>query len=361
MYVLYIDVAERKYPIYIQRGILSEFGKRIPKTYSRQKIAVITDDHLKEIYGEQIERSLQEAGFSTRILSVKPGERSKSLETAAFLYEELLDFGINRADRILAFGGGVVGDLGGFVASTFLRGIPFIQFPTTLLAQVDSSIGGKVAVNLKQGKNLVGSFYHPQMVLIDPDLLQTLDKKYFRDGLAEVIKYGAIRDKDLFFRLLHQYDTEADLLSDMELIIYRCCGIKKEIVEKDERDKGERMLLNFGHTIGHGIERVFQYEKYTHGEAVAIGMHEITKRSEKMGKTNPGTADEIRKILIKYRLPYQMPDLDIKELLKSIQHDKKSLGEEMHVVLLEEIGKGYVQSIPREAIHEYVTGKMAES
>ena len=354
MYVLHIDVTDRKYPIYIQRGILSDLGKRIPKTYSKQKIAVITDDLLKEIYGDQIEKSLQEAGFLTKILSIEPGERSKSLETAAFLYDELLDFGINREDRILTFGGGVVGDLGGFVASTFLRGIPFIQFPTTLLAQVDSSIGGKVAVNLKQGKNLVGSFYHPQLVLIDPDLLQTLDKKYFRDGLAEVIKYGAIRDKDLFFRLLDWYDSEEDLLSDMEFIIYRCCGIKKEIVEKDERDKGERMLLNFGHTIGHGIERAFHYERYTHGEAVAIGMHEITKRSERMGETKPGTSEEIRKILIKYRLPYQIPDLDKKEFLKHIQHDKKALGEEMHVVLLEEIGKGYIQPIKREAIQKYV-------
>ncbi len=354
MHVLYINVKDRKYPIYIQKEILTNLGIEIKKIYKNQKIAVITDAYLKELYGDKIEKTLQKEGFSVKIISIQSGEKSKSLDVLETVYDALLDFQINREDLILTFGGGVVGDLGGFAAATFMRGIPFIQVPTSLLAQVDSSIGGKTAVNLKRGKNLVGSFYHPFAVFIDPNLLKTLKKKYFYDGLAEVIKYGAIRDQQLFNRLLYEYNTDEALLSDMEEIICRCCSIKREIVEKDERDKGERMILNFGHTIGHGIEKYFNYEAYTHGEAVAIGMYLITKNSERLGITRSGTSDQIKRILTKYQLPYQLPEIDWKELLKNIQHDKKALGEEMHVVLLEEIGRGYIQKIKKEAIEKYV-------
>jgi 3-dehydroquinate synthase len=354
MHVLYINVKDRKYPIYIQKGILTNLGMEIKKIYKNQKIAVITDAYLKELYGDKIEKTLQKEGFSVKIISIQSGEKSKSLDVLETVYDALLDFQINREDLILTFGGGVVGDLGGFVAATFMRGIPFIQFPTSLLAQVDSSIGGKTAVNLKRGKNLVGSFYHPFAVFIDPNLLKTLKKKYFYDGLAEVIKYGAIQDQQLFNRLLYEYNTDEALLSDMEEIICRCCSIKRDIVEKDERDKGERMILNFGHTIGHGIEKYFNYEAYTHGEAVAIGMYMITKNSERLGITRSGTSDQIKRILTKYQLPYQLPEIDWKELLKNIQHDKKALGEEMHVVLLEEIGRGYIQKIKKEEIEKYV-------
>lgn len=354
MHVLYINVKDRKYHIYIQKGILTNLGIEIKKIYKNQKIAVITDAYLKELYGAQIEKTLQKEGFSVKIISIQPGEKSKSLDVLETIYDALLDFQINREDLILTFGGGVVGDLGGFVAATFMRGIPFIQFPTSLLAQVDSSIGGKTAVNLKRGKNLVGSFYHPFAVFIDPNLLKTLKKKYFYDGLAEVIKYGAIQDQQLFNRLLYEYNTDEALLSDMEEIICRCCSIKRDIVEKDERDKGERMILNFGHTIGHGIEKYFNYEAYTHGEAVAIGMYMITKNSERLGITRSGTSDQIKRILTKYQLPYQLPEIDWKKLLKNIQHDKKALGEEMHIVLLEEIGRGYIQKIKKEKIEKYV-------
>ena len=190
---------------------------------------------------------------------VKAGEESKSFETLLKVYDKLLDFKINRGDIIIALGGGVVGDMTGFAASTFLRGIPLIQIPTTLLAQVDSSVGGKVAVDLPRGKNLVGSFYNPKAVFIDPLLLGTLSDKYVCDGMGEVIKYGAIKDRELFYKLL-DYENKEAVLKDIDKIIYNCCRIKATMVEADERDTGERMLLNFGHTIGHAIEQFFNYK-----------------------------------------------------------------------------------------------------
>lgn len=265
----------------------------------------------------------------------------------------LLDFEITRGDLIIAFGGGVVGDLTGFVSSTLLRGIPFVQIPTSLLAQVDSSIGGKVAVNLSKGKNLIGSFYHPEAVYIDPDLLKTLDKRFLYDGMAEVIKYGCIRDENLFQNLL-KYNGDKELFDNIEEIIYRCCKIKKDIVESDEKDIGERMLLNFGHTIGHIIEKYFKYEKYTHGEAVAIGMYHISKKSENMGITQKGTANKIKKILIKYKLTHELPDMNKKEVIETIALDKKNKGDDINLILLKRIGDSFLKKVDRKDVNMYV-------
>ncbi len=353
MGILEIKLSQNQYSILIKRDILEDIGTEIRKLYKNNKIAVITDSNVEALYGKKLLKSLEKHDFQTKIITIKPGESSKSLDTAKNIYEELLDFEITRGDMIVALGGGVVGDIVGFVASTLLRGIPFIQIPTSLLAQIDSSVGGKVAVNLPRGKNLVGSFYHPQAVFIDPELLRTLDKRFLYDGMAEVIKYGCIKDKALFEKLM-TIETEEELLRNMEEIILNCCKIKRDIVERDEKDHGERMLLNFGHTIGHAIEKYFAYKKYTHGEAVAIGMYNMTKKSEEMGLTEKGTAKSIREVIIKYNLPYEMPDTNIDKLTEAVGLDKKNKGKTLNIILLKKIGDSFIKKIDREDIGEYI-------
>ncbi|QEK11766.1 3-dehydroquinate synthase [Crassaminicella thermophila] len=352
MYEIKINLAHKSYSIFIKNGLIDYIGKEIKKNYKNKKIAVITDINVEKFYGEKIMQQFKN-DFEVKMITVKPGEKSKSLDTLEYLYNELLDFEITRGDLIIAFGGGVIGDITGFAAATLLRGIPFIQIPTSLLAQIDSSVGGKVAVNLSRGKNLVGNFYHPEAVFIDPILLRTLDKRFLYDGMAEVIKYGCIRDEKLFKSLL-EYENEHELFNNIEEIIFRCCSIKKEIVEKDEKDTGERMLLNFGHTLGHAVEKYYNYEKYTHGEAVAIGMYNITKRSEDMGITEIGTVSLIKEILKKYNLPYELPNMDKSNNIKTIGLDKKNKGSYMNIVLLKKIGNGFIKKIKREDIEKYI-------
>lgn len=353
MNTLMVNLPDKSYPIYIKKGLLKNIGNEIEKIFKGKKIAVITDINVESFYGREIENSLKKSNFTVEKIVLEAGEKSKSIEVLLDVYDKLLDFGITRSDLIISFGGGVVGDLGGFAASTLLRGIPFIQIPTSLLAQVDSSVGGKVAVDLPRGKNLVGSFYHPKAVFIDPELLKTLDKRFLYDGMAEVIKYGCIRDKDLFDKLL-SYKSEEDLFNNIEEIIYTCCNIKKDVVEKDEKDTGERMILNFGHTIGHAIEKYFNFEEYTHGEAVAVGMYLITKNSEAMGITESGTSELIKKIIMKYRLPYEMPDAGKEKIIETIGLDKKNKGEYMNIILLNNIGECIIKTIAKEEIEKYV-------
>lgn len=348
---LNVDLPQRSYPIIIEKGLFNRINEEIKRIYTNKKIAIITDKNIEKLYGDRIIKELEQ-DFKIKMIVLEPGEKSKSLEVLEEVYNELLDFQITRGDLIIAFGGGVIGDLGGFAASTLLRGISYIQIPTSLLAQIDSSVGGKVAVNLPQGKNLIGSFYHPKAVLIDPELLSTLDKKYFYDGMAEVIKYASILDKELFQDLLEF--TEEELSQNMESIIWKCCSIKKDIVVRDELDTGERMLLNFGHTLGHVVEKHYKYEKYTHGEAVAIGMYNITKRSENMGITNKGISDLIRRILSKYHLPYEMPLIDQEIILGTIGLDKKNKGQYMNLVLIREIGEAYIEKINSKDISSYI-------
>ncbi|MCT4564420.1 MAG: 3-dehydroquinate synthase [Maledivibacter sp.] len=350
---LEVNLPQKKYSITIKKGILGNIGEEIKKIYKNKKIAIITDSNVEGLYGQKIINQLNINNFQTTTIVIQPGEKSKSLESAKDIYEKLLDFEITRGDMIIALGGGVVGDLAGFAASTLLRGIPFIQIPTSLLAQIDSSVGGKVAVNLPMGKNLVGSFYHPEAVFIDPQLLRTLDKRFLYDGMAEVIKYGCIKDKGLFDKLMN-IETEDELFDNIEEIIYRCCDVKRDMVQRDEKDKGERMLLNFGHTIGHAIEKNFNYKTYTHGEAVAIGMYNITKRSEELGMTKEDTAKVIQKLLIKYNLPHGMPDVPKVDIIKAIGLDKKNKGDRLSIILLREIGNSFIKNIDRKDAERYI-------
>ena len=353
MKVLNVKHKNGNYNIYIKRNISSDLIQYLKDNFNGKKIAVITDNNLENLYGERLNNALIGNGFITKIISIKPGEESKSLGTLENLYKELSNFKIKRDDLIITFGGGVVGDLGGFAASTYLRGIQYLQMPTSLLAQVDSSIGGKVAVDLPWGKNLVGNFYHPSAVFMDPELLETLDKRYLHDGLAEVIKYGCISNKDIIDKLMN-FKNDRELMDNIEDIIYACCSIKKYLVEIDEKDFGERMLLNFGHTLGHAIEKYFEYIKYTHGEAVGIGMYNITQKSEEMGITDKGTSEIIKEVLNKYELPYNMPEIKREDIMETVALDKKGSSSGINLILLKKIGEAFIKMTELKKIGDFI-------
>ncbi len=354
MRMLEIEIGKNSYKIYNEQGCLRNIGLYIAGYHPAcRRVAIITDDNVSGIYGKLLEESIREQGLAAEIISVKPGEGSKSLETLKTVYGRLSELKLTRTDMILTFGGGVVGDLGGFAAATYLRGIPYIQVPTSLLAQVDSSIGGKVAVDLPWGKNLVGSFYHPAAVFIDPVLLKTLEVRYLHDGLAEVIKYGFIKDSGILDELADCRDDE-ELLDKIDRVIFSCCSIKKTLVEQDEKDFGCRMLLNFGHTYGHAVEKYFGYEKYTHGEAVAIGMAHITRNSERLGITEKGTAAYLEELLGKFNLPFKPPEMDKSALEETMLLDKKSSGECINLILLRKAGEAFIEKIGKNEITKFI-------
>ena len=346
-----VNLAERSYEILIENKLRDSMGSYIKNIFKGKKVAIITDHNLNDLYGLEIKNNLEKEGFEANIISIKPGEQSKNLEMVSEVYDKLLDLGITRSDLILTLGGGVVGDLGGFVASTFLRGIDFVQMPTSLLAQVDSSVGGKVGVDLPRGKNLVGSFYQPKLVLIDTDTLNTLPKRYFNDGMGEVIKYGCIKDEELF-KKLGEIESSEELMKKIDDIVYCCCDIKRKVVENDERDTGERMILNFGHTIGHAIEKGFNFQRFSHGEAVTIGMIMITNISEKLGITEKGTSKKIKDLAIKYDLPYEVELSNKKDILESISMDKKNINNKLNVILLKRIGESFIYGTSLEFFKE---------
>lgn len=344
---LVVDLKERSYPIIIKKGLLNSINVEIGKIHKGKKIFILTDKNVGYHYGDQVKACLINDGYDVKLMELEPGEESKSFNILPLIYNELLDFKLTRSDLIITLGGGVIGDLGGFVASTFLRGLSFVQIPTSLLAQVDSSVGGKVAVDLERGKNLIGSFYHPKLVLIDPNVLETLDDRFFKDGMGEVIKYGCIKDKE-FFYFLKSLENKNEVMKNIDKIIYKCCSIKKQVVENDEKDIGERMLLNFGHTLGHAIETYYNFKEFTHGEAVAIGMYEITKISEEKGITEKGVSEEIKDILIQYGLPYEAPISNNSMILETISLDKKNIDSVLKVVLLKKIGESFLEKTNTE-------------
>lgn len=336
---LTINLGSNSYPIYIENQILEHVLEYIGPMYQGKKIMIISDDHVFPLYGEKIKESLA-AEYECFAHVLAHGEQSKNIDVVKDVYTSLIEANITRSDLIIALGGGVVGDLGGFVASTYLRGVKYVQIPTTLLAQVDSSVGGKVAVDLPQGKNLVGSFYHPKLVLIDPKALETLTDRYFRDGMGEVIKYGFIQSASLFEKL-RSIQTREELFEELVDIIYECVDCKREVVEEDELDTGRRMILNFGHTLGHAVEQYYGYTRESHGEAVAIGMYQIMKIAEDAGVTTPGMAEQIREILVQYELPYEC-DVDRSLLLQAIGKDKKNLSGALNIILLHSIGEAWI-------------------
>lgn len=337
---LTVDLGPNSYPIHIENGILAKTGELVSEVFSGKKIMIVSDDNVFPLYGEIITKALSDSGFECHSFVLPHGEPTKSFQSLPKIYEALINAKLTRSDLLIALGGGVIGDLAGFAASSYLRGIKFVQIPTSLLAQVDSSVGGKVAVDLPQGKNLVGAFYHPKAVIIDPDVLNTLPDHFISDGMGEVIKYGCIKDKELF-ELLCRHTSFDDLKPKLTQIIARCVDIKRIVVEADQFDLGERILLNFGHTLAHTIEQHFNYERESHGEAVGIGMYQITKIAEEKGLTTSGCAEQIKKALEIYKLP-DNSNLPIDVLTDAISLDKKNLNNHLNVVLLHDNGDSYV-------------------
>lgn len=337
MKTLTVALPGREYDILIEKGLLDRTGKScravLPKAC---RLAVVTDSNVAPLYLERVKRSLEESGFAVKDIIIPAGERSKSLEMLGYLYEEMLSFGLSRTDAVVALGGGVVGDLAGFAAATVLRGVDYVQIPTTLLAQVDSSVGGKVAVDLPAGKNLAGAFWQPKLVLMDPDCLNTLSDRIFSDGMAEVIKYGCIRDK-AFFDFLAQCGGRAGVMAYMEQVLHTCCDIKRQVVLADERDTGLRMILNFGHTVGHAFELAGHYEQWTHGQGVGVGMLWAARLGERLGITPAGTGDTICGILERYDLPTRIP-CEWETMVEAVGLDKKRTGESLSFVLLSSLG-----------------------
>jgi len=334
-----VKTSQSNYDIIIENGSFNNLINYINDLIFGRKIFVVTDDNVDSFYGDRISAMLNAYDFKKIVLP--NGETTKSIEYLNKLYSEMATFKMSRSDIVIAFGGGVIGDLTGFASATFLRGIRFIQIPTTLLSQVDSSVGGKVAIDLPEGKNLVGSFYPPCRVIIDPDLLGTLPKRVFNDGMAEVIKYGAIRDGKLFEKLIEGVDA------CLEDVICTCVNIKKKIVENDEFDTGERMILNFGHTFGHAVEKLCNYTTYTHGEAVAIGMLRITKKSESMGITEAGTSDRLKEVLKKYDLLFDDYVFDSNAAYNVLMLDKKGSKDTINYIMISRIGEVIVKEMPK--------------
>lgn len=334
-----IPANETSYTLKIEKQLLNKAGKEIDQIFNGSKIMVVTDETVYGYYGETVLNQLKAVGYDVQCIVLPPGEQTKTFSSMPDIYSQLIESGLTRSDLIIALGGGVVGDIAGFAAATYLRGISFVQIPTTLLAQVDSSVGGKVGVDLPEGKNLVGAFYHPDLVMIDPLVLATLTDESFADGMAEVIKYGCIKDQ-AFFTHLAECSSRSEVMEQIEWVIETCCTIKKEVVQADEKDTSERMLLNFGHTLGHAIEAYYNYEMYSHGQGVAIGMVELSKIAEEKSLTKSGTTEKIISILEKYHLPTQLVEpKDYTEILSYIKKDKKNFEGSLNVIILDEIGK----------------------
>ncbi len=318
---------------------------------NKRKLVIISDDNVHKHYGESVICSLEYAGYTVYDLSIPVGDGSKSLEMIGYLSNKLSIYNINRNDILLALGGGVVGDVTGFLASIYMRGIEYIQLPTSLIAQVDSSIGGKTAVNNEFGKNILGSFYNPKAVVIDVRCLHTLSDYYLIDGMGEVVKYVLI--DDLFFNMPLQIQADKDntdatlrsLILEHSLdIVYKCCQSKKRYIEDDENDRGERRILNFGHTIGHAIEQTNNYN-YAHGQCVAMGMYLMTLLSEKYGWTDIGTAQIIKRYLVNMHLFNVKLFDDYNKWLSYIKNDKKNTEKGINIVVLERVGKAIIKKI----------------
>lgn len=330
------------YNIHIGVGILADTGQVLKELGFKDKAVIITDPSVGRLYGDSLRQALGSRGFKSVILEVPVGEENKSLVSAMRLYAELTDFGAERLTPVLALGGGVIGDLAGFVAATYMRGVPLIQIPTTLLAQVDSSIGGKVAVNHHRLKNKIGAFYQPRAVIADIETLSSLPQSEIISGLGEVVKYAVIKDAAFFTEL--EATIEKLLARDklaMESTVARCAAIKAAVVEKDEKDLGLRNILNFGHTVGHALETISNYG-IAHGQAVAIGIMAAAGIAQEMGVFQFRDLIRMRKLLKNTGLMTSLPPVDVKKVLELMKHDKKVQGGKIRFVLPRAIGEVFL-------------------
>ncbi len=322
-------------------------GERCKALFGVCKAVIVTDDKVADLYLKKVKASFVSSGYETVEFVFQNGEQSKNIDILTQILEFMAENHITRSDMVVALGGGVTGDMAGFAAAVFLRGIRFVQIPTTLLAMVDSSVGGKTAIDLKAGKNLAGAFYQPSLVLCDYDALDTLEAKTFAEGMAEVIKYGVIFDKNLFDLV-----KNGDVKSDIEKIIARCVELKRDVVQSDEHDKGERQLLNFGHTIGHAVEKCSCFN-ISHGEAVAIGMVIVAKASFDFGWSEENCTEEITEALVRNLLPIKT-DFSAQELFDVTLNDKKRAGGEISLVIPHSIGKCVLKKVPVEQVFDFI-------
>lgn len=354
--IITVDLKQRSYDILIGSKIIHKLGLRL-KEFRASKVAVVSNKTIFPLYKDRILNSLNENGISSEVVLIPDGEEYKDFTWAYHIHGELLKAKFDRNSLLVAFGGGVVGDITGFVASTYMRGIRYVQVPTTLLAQVDSSVGGKTGVNHPLGKNMIGTFYQPSLVLIDIDTLKTLPKEEFSAGMAEVIKYGVIADHELFDYLENRREDITSLGDSVIHVIKRSCEIKADVVSKDEYETGLRAILNFGHTIGHAIETVTGYKRFLHGEAVAIGMCAAADVAVLMGVCNKKDTERIKKLVAQYKLPNERPQ-DIKpwDIIKAMEIDKKVKAGKLRFILPESIGKVRIEEdADREEIRKALT------
>lgn len=342
-----VKLGDRSYKIEIASASLAQTGSsaRAALGEKARSAIIITNKTVDALYGKEVSTSLKRAGFRIHTLAIGDGERYKSLKTAESIYAFLIEHKVERSDVIIALGGGVVGDLAGFVAATYLRGIRFIQIPTTLLAQIDSSVGGKTGVNHSLGKNLIGAFHQPSLVLIDPDTLSTLPAREMRAGLCEAVKYGVIRDRKLFNRmvrdmeLLKRLDTES-----LVHLISRSCRIKADVVEQDEREGGLRRILNYGHTVGHALEAVTRYRRFLHGEAVGHGMRAAAHIAEGMKLLAGNDREAIEEAIKRVGPLPRTNNLALNDIISAMSHDKKAEAGNVAFILPVEVGKVVIRS-----------------
>ncbi|UCH50909.1 MAG: 3-dehydroquinate synthase [Chloroflexota bacterium] len=356
--VCMVETNIASYPVFVDWGILDKLGEKMTQAGLSGTANIISDETVFSIYGTQVKKTLEKAGFIVNCFAVPPGEASKNIAQAVKIYDFLIEHRVERNDVIVALGGGMVGDLAGFAAATFLRGLPWIQVPTSLIAMTDASIGGKVAVDHPQGKNLMGAFYQPSLVLADVRTLTTLPQRELTSGWAEVIKHGLILDAD-FLQLIE--GNVKDLIklkqSITSKVIARSAAIKCQVVSEDERETGKRTLLNYGHTVAHGLEAAGKYDRFLHGEAVAIGMMVAARLSQRLGLLSPHSVEHQKSILRKFGLPTDCSGVPLTDVLAAMELDKKVRGKAIRWVLLEDIGKAVIRSdIPKKEVLNVLKG-----
>lgn len=352
MQTLTVNLGERSYPIHIGDGVLERAGEYLAQVGLRGKVAVVTNPTVAQLYLDVVNDALKASGFEVVPVLIPDGEEHKNLSTLAQIFDRLIDERLERKSCILALGGGVIGDMAGFAAATYLRGVPYVQVPTTLLAQVDSSVGGKTAVDHREGKNLIGAFYQPRLVLIDVAVLRTLPRRELIAGLGEVIKYGIIEDPALF-RLLER-DIDKLIALDRKLLIQviaTSCAIKARVVEQDEREDDYRAVLNFGHTLGHALEAATHYTQFLHGEAIGVGMAKATALSQHFGHCDDTAVERIRKLIAQAGLPLEIPpNVTLQSLIQGMEVDKKSAGGKVKFVMCAGIGRTKFHSLAPQEI-----------
>jgi 3-dehydroquinate synthase len=358
MKTINVRLGPRCCQILVGRGILNQTGEKLQALGLTDKAVIVTNPVVNKLYGEIVRQSLIDAGFQPTVLTVPDGEKYKTLASAGKLYAQLVACGAERSTPVLALGGGVIGDLAGFVAATYLRGVPLVQIPTTLLAQCDSSIGGKTAVDHGQLKNEIGAFYQPKITISDIAVLQSLPQPEFCGGLAEVIKYAVIKDEKFFSYLEKNLDLIKSLDNNvLEAVVAKSARIKVGFVEQDEKDTGLRNMLNFGHTVGHAVESVSNF-RVSHGQAVSIGMVAAAGLAVKMELMDKESAVRLEKLLRKAGLPTRLPQMEVKQIMQAMRYDKKVQGGKIRFVLPRAIGQVFITDDVNPAAVESVLGEM---